>query len=56
MVRQYRHPVGEVIIELPGGCVDDTDKDYSSGDRKRIDWRKRVIAFTSYESLGKNFT
>lgn len=26
MVRQYRHALGETIIEIPGGCVDETDK------------------------------
>ena len=25
MVRQYRHGIGETVIELPAGCVDDTD-------------------------------
>ena len=28
MIRQYRHALGETIIELPGGCVDATDKSY----------------------------
>ena len=23
--RQYRHALGETCIEIPGGCVDDTD-------------------------------
>src|SRR5262245_568104 len=26
MVRQYRHAIGETCIEIPGGCVDATDK------------------------------
>ena len=26
MVKQYRHAIGEVSIEIPGGCVDDTDE------------------------------
>ena len=26
MVRQYRHGIEETILEVPGGCVDDTDK------------------------------
>jgi ADP-ribose pyrophosphatase len=25
LVKQYRHALGEVCIEIPGGCVDDTD-------------------------------
>ncbi len=28
MVRQYRHALGQTILEIPGGCVDDTDKNY----------------------------
>ena len=26
LVKQYRHALGETCIEIPGGCVDDTDK------------------------------
>ncbi len=26
--RQYRHGLGETHFEIPGGCVDDTDKNY----------------------------
>lgn len=25
MVHQYRHAIGEVVAEIPGGCVDETD-------------------------------
>ena len=25
MVKQYRHPVGEVLLELPGGFIDDNE-------------------------------
>lgn len=28
MVRQYRHALGETIMELPGGCVDASDASY----------------------------
>ena len=28
MVRQYRHALGETLMELPGGCVDATDASY----------------------------
>ena len=27
MIQQYRHALGEVSIEIPGGCVDATDTD-----------------------------
>ena len=52
MVRQYRHPVGEVILELPGGCVDDTDKDFQTAIAREL-LEETGYTFTSYESLGK---
>src|SRR5690606_29252823 len=27
MVRQYRHGLGQTILEIPGGCVDPEDRD-----------------------------
>ena len=52
MVRQYRHSVGEVCLELPGGCVDDTDKDYQSAIAREL-LEETGYIFSSYESLGK---
>lgn len=52
LVRQYRHPVGEVCIELPGGCVDPTDEDYQTAIAREL-LEETGYAFTSYESLGK---
>ena len=52
MVRQYRHPVGEVIIELPGGCVDDSDEDLQAAIAREL-LEETGYSFTSYESLGK---
>jgi len=52
MVRQYRHPVGDVIIELPGGCVDATDKDLQTAIAREL-LEETGYIFTSYESLGK---
>ena len=52
MVRQYRHPVGEVIIELPGGCVDETDKDLETAIAREL-LEETGYSFSSYESLGK---
>ena len=52
MVRQYRHAVGEVCIELPGGCVDDTDKDFQSAIAREL-LEETGYLFSSYESLGK---
>ena len=52
MVRQYRHPVGEVVAELPGGCVDDTDKDLQTAIAREL-LEETGYIFSSYESLGK---
>ncbi|HEY5771527.1 MAG TPA: NUDIX hydrolase [Chitinophagaceae bacterium] len=52
MVRQYRHSLGEVIIELPGGCVDDTDKDLQTAIAREL-LEETGYTFASYESLGK---
>jgi len=52
IVKQYRHPVGEVITELPGGCVDDTDKDFQTAIAREL-LEETGYIFTSYESLGK---
>ena len=42
MVRQYRHAIEETIIEIPGGCVDDTDPSLESGSCQRIAGGNRV--------------
>jgi ADP-ribose pyrophosphatase len=52
LVRQYRHPVGEVLIELPGGCVDDTDNNYEAAIAREL-LEETGYAFSSIESLGK---
>lgn len=52
IVKQYRHPIGEVIVELPGGCVDDTDKDFQTAIAREL-LEETGYTFTSYESLGK---
>ena len=52
MVRQYRHSIGEVIVELPGGCVDDTDKDFQTAIAREL-LEETGYTFSSYESLGK---
>ena len=52
MIRQYRHALGEVIIEIPGGCVDDTDKDYQEAIAREL-LEETGYAFSSYEYLGK---
>ena len=52
IVKQYRHPIGEVIVELPGGCVDSTDKDLQTAIAREL-LEETGYVFTSYESLGK---
>ena len=52
MVRQYRHPVGEVIVELPGGCVDDADKDFQTAIAREL-LEETGYTFSSFEPLGK---
>lgn len=52
MVRQYRHAVGEVCIELPGGCVDDTDKNFEESVAREL-LEETGYSFSSYEYLGK---
>jgi ADP-ribose pyrophosphatase len=52
MVRQYRHALGEVCIELPGGCVDDSDKDLETAIAREL-LEETGYEFKSYEYLGK---
>jgi 8-oxo-dGTP pyrophosphatase MutT (NUDIX family) len=52
MVRQYRHAIGEECIELPGGCVDDTDKDLEESIAREL-IEETGYKFSSYEYLGK---
>lgn len=52
MVKQYRHALGEVGIELPGGCVDDTDKSFEDAIAREL-LEETGYTFSSYEYLGK---
>ena len=52
MARQYRHAIGEVCIELPGGCVDDTDKNFEEAIAREL-LEETGYTFSSYEYLGK---
>jgi ADP-ribose pyrophosphatase len=52
MVRQYRHALGETGIEFPGGCVDDTDKDFEAAIKREL-LEETGYSFSSYQSLGK---
>ena len=34
LIKQYRHALGQVCIEIPGGCVDQEDKDLETAVRR----------------------
>ncbi len=50
--KQYRHALGEVCIEIPGGCVDDTDTNYEEAIKREL-LEETGYAFSSFEYLGK---
>lgn len=52
MVRQYRHAIQETIIEVPGGCVDDTDKDHQSAIARELK-EETGYEFKEFQYLGK---
>jgi ADP-ribose diphosphatase len=52
MVRQYRHAIEETIIEIPGGCVDDTDPSFETAVAREL-MEETGYAFSTYEYLGK---
>ena len=52
MVRQYRHALGETCIEIPGGCVDDTDPDFKYAIQREL-LEETGYSFSNYEYLGK---
>lgn len=52
MVKQYRHALGEVGIELPGGCVDDTDAAIEDAIRREL-LEETGYAFETVHYLGR---
>src|SRR2546423_12676192 len=52
MVKQYRHAMEEVCLELPGGCVDDTDKSFQSAIAREL-LEETGYSFSGYSYLGK---
>ena len=52
MVRQYRHAIKEVCLEIPGGCIDETDKDPQSAIAREL-LEETGYSFSSYKYLGK---
>ncbi len=52
MVRQYRHAMGETIIEVPGGCVDKTDMNFEEAIRREL-LEETGYRFDKFEYLAK---
>ncbi len=52
LVKQYRHALGEVCIELPGGCVDDSDNTNEDGIRREL-LEETGYSFESVHYLGR---
>jgi ADP-ribose pyrophosphatase len=52
MTKQYRHALGEVCIELPGGCVDKTDASYADGIKREL-LEETGYEFDEIKPLGK---
>ncbi len=50
--KQYRHAIGLTIMEIPGGCVDDTDKSLEHAIARELKEETGYV-FSGYEYLGK---
>lgn len=52
LVKQYRHALGETCIEIPGGCVDDTDTNLEEAIARELR-EETGYSFCSFDYLGK---
>jgi 8-oxo-dGTP pyrophosphatase MutT (NUDIX family) len=52
LIRQYRQAVGEILLEIPGGCVDDTDANFQEAVARELQ-EETGYTFGQYEYLGK---
>ena len=52
LVKQYRHALGEVCLELPGGCADKTDKNFEEAVRREF-LEETGYAFETAHYLGR---
>jgi len=50
--RQYRHALGETIYEIPGGCVDKSDKSFEEAIAREL-LEETGYTFERFEYLGK---
>ncbi|MBN8790421.1 MAG: NUDIX hydrolase [Terrimonas sp.] len=51
-VRQYRHALGETLMEIPGGCVDDTDTSLEEAAAREL-LEETGYVCDQYDYLGK---
>jgi ADP-ribose pyrophosphatase len=52
LVRQYRHAVGEISLELPGGCVDESDANFEQAIAREL-VEETGYSFVKFDYLGK---
>ena len=52
MVKQYRHGIEEIILEIPGGCVDDTDNNLEEAAGREL-IEETGYDYSSMKYLGK---
>lgn len=52
LVKQYRQALGEVCIEIPGGCVDDTDATFEDAIRREL-LEETGYSFETVHYLGR---
>jgi 8-oxo-dGTP pyrophosphatase MutT (NUDIX family) len=51
LIKQYRHAIGEICIEIPGGCVDETDSNIADAAHREL-LEETGYSFDSIEFLG----
>jgi 8-oxo-dGTP pyrophosphatase MutT (NUDIX family) len=52
MERQYRHAIDDDCLEIPGGCVDDTDKNLEEAIARELA-EETGYTFSKFDYLGK---
>jgi 8-oxo-dGTP pyrophosphatase MutT (NUDIX family) len=51
LIRQYRHALGRTILEIPGGCMEKTDKDPAEAMAREL-LEETGYAFDTMEPMG----